>query len=395
MPKVIIVGAGIVGLLAAQALRARGVDFVVLDRDADVYARELAGWAITLHWALDAFLDLVPPEVARMVYAAQVRRDFHLHDSGNFRYINAATGDTVLSIPPSRRLRVRREEVRRALLTGIDVQWDSQVREVAMDGERVRVETARGAIWEGDVLLACDGANSSTRRLVCGARGALRALPLRFCGAKVAMSGAEVRALSERFDPLLFQGTVPATGTFFWFLMLATPEYTGSDDLHYAQVNLSWRPAEDEAFATPEDKARALVAHSEGLQPDLLRLVERAARDPAQLVEIRLADWPDVDWDSHGGRVLLAGDAAHAMTMYRGEACNHGIADVVDFLAAWDAGADPAAMAGYCERVRARAAPAVMLSRQACLDAHDWAQIRPDLELPLLSLRRKVAPPPQ
>jgi len=31
--------------------------------------------------------------------------------------------------------------------------------------------------------------------------------------------------------------------------------------------------------------------------------------------EIRLADWSNIQWDNHHGRVTLAGDAAHAMTM--------------------------------------------------------------------------------
>lgn len=34
-----------------------------------------------------------------------------------------------------------------------------------------------------------------------------------------------------------------------------------------------------------------------------------------EVMEIKLGDWPCFDWDSFGGRVTLAGDAAHAMTM--------------------------------------------------------------------------------
>lgn len=33
------------------------------------------------------------------------------------------------------------------------------------------------------------------------------------------------------------------------------------------------------------------------------------------VTEIKLGDWPCLEWDNSGGRVTLAGDAAHAMTM--------------------------------------------------------------------------------
>lgn len=401
--KVLIAGAGVVGLLTAQALRARGIECVVFDRDINAEFRESAGWAITLHWALPTFLSLLPADIAVEVYAAQVRPGFHAADTGTFRYINASSGETVVSIPPAPRLRVRREQIRRTLLVGVDVQWDCRLSDISADDSGVEVTccTSSGPRkFRGDVLLACDGANSTARRVLCGdAAGALHQLPVRFCGAKVRILEAEAADIAARFDPLLFQGTVPATGTFFWFLMLATPEYTGEPGVCYAQVNLSWRCDPDDAaaepFSTDAERAAALLKRADGLHPDLHALVERAAADPAQLVEIRLADWPEVLWDTHGGRVLLMGDAAHAMTMYRGEAANHGITDAAELVAQMDAYSQGRtswtdAAATYCAGVKARAGEAVLLSRQACLDAHDMAQIRPDLTSPLLLMRRKT-----
>lgn len=394
-PKFLISGAGIVGLLTAQALKARGIDFVIFDRDSDVLSREGAGWAITLHWALDSFLGLLPEDIVRDIYQAQVRKDFHARDTGNFKYINAATAESILTIPPSKRLRVRREQVRRALLKGLDVQWGCRLSDVSDVGLGVRVRCEAGQTFEGDVLLACEGSNSQTRRLLCGEAGALSYLPIRFCGAKVAMNKAQADAIAARFDPLLFQGTVPSTETFFWFSMLATPDYTQHEDVYHAQVNLSWKVRDpNEPFATPQDKASALLKHAQGLHADLLALVERAAHEPLQLVEIKLADWPHVQWDTHGQRILLMGDAAHAMTMYRGEAANHGITDVVDLIRELDkcmAGQqrwDDAAR-NYCAAVKARAGGAVLLSRQACIDAHDFSKISVTSDSPLLSMRKK------
>ena len=65
------------------------------------------------------------------------------------------------------------------------------------------------------------------------------------------------------------------------------------------------------------------------------------------------------------------------MTMYRGEAANHGILDVyhlVQSLEMVQDGRKPQkqALEGYEAELRQRTNPAVRLSRQAWLDAHDF-----------------------
>lgn len=65
------------------------------------------------------------------------------------------------------------------------------------------------------------------------------------------------------------------------------------------------------------------------------------------------------------------------MTMYRGEAANHGILDVyhlVQTLEMIHRGKKPQkqALDEYECELRKRTNPAVLLSRQACLDAHDF-----------------------
>lgn len=392
--KFLISGAGLVGLLTAQALKAQNIDYIIFDRDENVQFRENSGWAITLHWALEAFKNLLPPELVDDIYAAQVLPDFHEKDTGNFKYINASTGESVVSIPPSKRLRVRREQIRRMLLTGIDVQWNCRLSDIRFDNEGVQVVCENGTVLSGDILLGCDGANSLTRRVINPDDGLVYQLPIRFCGARVPMTKQETDAIASTFDPLLFQGTVPQNNTFFWFSMLSTPEYTGQDDLYYAQVNLSWNVVDSEPFTTKLDKAQAMKAHAEGLNPSLKWLVDRAVEEPENILEIRLCDWPQAKWN-HNQKVLLAGDAAHAMTMYRGEAGNHGICDVKDLMEQIDAFVAGTktwaeAAAAYCSTVEARAGPAVLLSRQACIDAHDFTKIRPDTDSPLLSMRKNT-----
>lgn len=95
---------------------------------------------------------------------------------------------------------------------------------------------------------------------------------------------------------------------------------------------------------------------------------------------LRLADFPCREWDNQGGRVTLAGDSAHAMTMYRGEAANHGILDaalLVDQLKRVHKGEidQKTAVDLYEAEMRPRTYTAVMRSREAALIAHDWDAI--------------------
>ena len=75
----------------------------------------------------------------------------------------------------------------------------------------------------------------------------------------------------------------------------------------------------------------------------------------------------------------------------RGEGANHAIVDVLDFVElvlphlSTSGGHLRLALDKYEDTVIARARPAVLASRQACLDAHEWGSISGDS--PLLSRR--------
>ena len=99
------------------------------------------------------------------------------------------------------------------------------------------------------------------------------------------------------------------------------------------------------------------------------------------LQEIKLEDWLICDsgaWENLHGRATLIGDAAHAMTMYRGEAVNHGITDVHDLIECYShilsdmerMQDSQAACDAFEKKMVGRTKTAIMASRQACLDAH-------------------------
>ncbi|KAK8048867.1 monooxygenase [Apiospora phragmitis] len=61
-PHVLIVGAGIGGLVLGQVLRKHGVSFEIFERSESRYARP-EGWAVALHAILPEFFAAMPDDM--------------------------------------------------------------------------------------------------------------------------------------------------------------------------------------------------------------------------------------------------------------------------------------------------------------------------------------------
>jgi 2-polyprenyl-6-methoxyphenol hydroxylase-like FAD-dependent oxidoreductase len=124
---IIIIGAGITGLLLAQALREQSlpckITFSIFERDDHPLARG-AGWGVTLHWALKEFKELLPQYLVDRLDEAFVDRDSMARkDYGKFLFFNLETGKYEYMVPASlERYRFSRERLRTLLMDGLDIQ---------------------------------------------------------------------------------------------------------------------------------------------------------------------------------------------------------------------------------------------------------------------------------
>lgn len=133
---VLIIGAGITGLALAQALRRHGIPFTIYERDPYPLYRG-KGWGLTIHWALDAFLSLLPQDIVDRIPETYVDPDAVAKgENGNFLFFDLRSGETRWKVPPARRLRVSRERLRRLLMDGIDIQVSSLSSFVALPTRR-------------------------------------------------------------------------------------------------------------------------------------------------------------------------------------------------------------------------------------------------------------------
>jgi hypothetical protein len=124
---VLVIGAGISGLLLAQSLSQHGIPARVFERDADLETRG-AGWGLTLNWSLPALRSLLPEDLVNRLPEAYVDRSAVVEGhSSAFPFFDLSTGELIVSTPKapeSSRIRVTRQGLRDILATGINIEVD-------------------------------------------------------------------------------------------------------------------------------------------------------------------------------------------------------------------------------------------------------------------------------
>ncbi|KAA8907560.1 monooxygenase-like protein [Sphaerosporella brunnea] len=376
-PHVLIIGAGIIGTILAHSLRANNIPFTLYERDAHISSRG-QGWGISFHWALPTLLTLLPRHLHPLLHQSAI---YPGPADVGITCVDARTLERRYNIPPQRRLNVRREQLRRLLLAELPVRWGKRVVSVHKDSEsRVRAVFSDGSSACGTFLVGADGAGSMVRSLLLPdpKAGRLMQLPVRGVGFSLELP-------RWRVEPLLKAGgviwmAVCEGGTYLWFSVLETPATPEGEFTVQMQLSWLWKSCGDDVPVGNEKRVQMVKRRVRGFAAELRDAIGCLTQDTV-VAELRLADWSRCEWSNLGDRVALVGDAAHAMTMFRGEAANHGVADVmalVEGLKKVRAGQMEMGemLATYEKDVRDRCKPAVLASRQACLDAHRLENVR-------------------
>jgi 2-polyprenyl-6-methoxyphenol hydroxylase-like FAD-dependent oxidoreductase len=156
-----------------------------------------------------------------------------------------------------------------------------------------------------------------------------------------------------------------------------------SRNSYNALVGVTWMINDEEKDAIPKtspERVAEMKRRAQGFAEPLLSMIMDIPDDSPSTTGMRLADFPCESWDNMNGLVTLAGDSAHAMTMFRGDGANHGILDatlLVDQLKKVysDEISQARALQVYEAEMQGRAHDAVLKSRQAAIDGHDWDAI--------------------
>ncbi|KAG8629409.1 hypothetical protein KVT40_003274 [Elsinoe batatas] len=416
-PHIFIIGAGPIGLLLAHSLQRHSIPYTIYDRSPTPLLssrdhKRSRGWGLTLHWALDDFISLLPRDLVERLPETYVNPEAVARgEKGRFLFYDLASSKARWEVPAARRVRVGRERLVGLLREGLEVQWGKKVTGIrkGREGEMV-VNFEDGEEARGTYVVGVDGTYSAVRRVVCRESHEVYRLPVRFVGMHVALSEEEVRPVLD-LDPYFLQGGDPKTDAFLWWSVLSTPSMNvgqiGLDGKYECQVMVAWPYREGflgrtEPVDVPETSKERLALVREitkdWSQP--FRSLVQAVPDDIDLQEVKLEDWvpPAEGWNNFDGRVTLMGDAAHAMVMFRGEGANHGIKDVKNWLdnhldllkrRDWSSEEAREATIKYEAEVRTRTRHAVLASRRAAEDAVTYQSI--DDRSPLVNRRAVVA----
>lgn len=366
-----IVGAGFAGLGLALALARKGFAPIVIEKRSE---EQLQNEGIFLTLAPNGMNALRGLGLAEAALKRGVETRGLVFHNEHGRVLGALdyTRHSQCFAAPS--VTIRRGELGAILLeaaraVGIAIRFGTAVDAVTETSSDVLVTGSDGDMEGFDILVGADGLRSSVRRL------AMPDLPAPVYNGLQGSGGIvdvpEVPATDGRmhmtFGRYAFFGYIkPAGGPVYWF---------------------NTYPQTDENRAQPLTGAALaqFLAGLHRLDPEINRRII-AAVDPAAIRVYPDFDIPNLShWSA--GRVVLIGDAAHAVTPHSGQGASMALEDALVLAAAIAAEATPAQAFERFESLRrARVEAAVRLGRQSGTPkkAQGWLSLRlRDLLLPL------------
>lgn len=335
--KVLIVGGGIGGLTLAAALQQKSIDTTLVERTPK-FAPVGAGIVLGVNaMKVMTRIGVADAIAERGIEVAAAR-------------ITNARGKTLTALDfqslPSdigRAIAIHRAALHDAILTGVraeSVRLGTTVDEIREDDDHVDVRLSDGSAYRADVLVGADGIRSSVRAKVFGE------FPLRYsgytCWRFVVTGDFAFRDTWEMWGRGRRFGVVPiGENKVYCFTTLNAPH----NDPAMRDLSL--------------DEFKKLFADFGGPVPEVLRRLNTAA----DLIWNDLEEVEVVQWTT--GRVVLLGDAAHAMTPNMGQGAAMAIEDAI-VLADVLSGADnsAASLAQYEQRRRSRVAQIQTRSRR-------------------------------
>ncbi|KAI8079915.1 uncharacterized protein BX664DRAFT_341808 [Halteromyces radiatus] len=404
---VLIMGAGLSGLTLAQTLKRQGIPYKVFDRDISRDGRANQGWSIMLRICLPYLLEAFDADFLKTL-AAEASVNPLDPESAQFAYVDGITNKRLVFYDPKNyrsisssdalefnMYRVNRKRFRQWLMKGIDVTWNKRMTSYNITHDGVIVTFADGSIEKGSFLVGADGVQSAVCQHMLlnydHQRGnsddtfnkVTKINPTRLLATTRWITEEErdtIQYLSEShfaaFGQLGRDTDHPEGLRAFvslndirhqtekkYELLLVLSRY---DDHHVIP-----------RLKDPKERLEQFKAWAKDGLGGALQKIFLDTPDDSEVVDVAIrerAPQPD-SLAQHQGRVTLIGDAAHTMTMFKGEGGNQAIIDAVKLGQLLGKVRDgdislEQAIDQYHEEMIPRCTKAVDESNEACYLAH-------------------------
>jgi 2-polyprenyl-6-methoxyphenol hydroxylase-like FAD-dependent oxidoreductase len=320
--------------------------------------------------------DIFTSEKYSRIHTAAVDPYHEPMDPGHLPTFNGSTGELMKNVPLQRMYRISRRRFRAFCAEDIKVHYNKKLADISYsnDGKSVTATFEDGSDATGTMIVGTDGAQSKARYTIFGPESsAAKRVPYSAVNLHVCYNDAEKAKFVRQAHPIMTMGIHPE-GYWLWISIQDVPD---PDDpaTWVFQLQSTWKAVEGENVASLENLKRRAATYGEPFRSANLWIP-----DGTPIYENKLSYWVPEPWDTKGGRVLLAGDAAHPMTFQRGQGLNHGIADARSLVAKMKDAVDgkitvEEATSAYQKEMVDRAGEEVRLSTENTEMLHDWERM--------------------
>ncbi|OGM39338.1 hypothetical protein ABOM_012040 [Aspergillus bombycis] len=328
--NVLIVGAGATGLLIAQGLKKAGISAKVYERYPEQKYIERSGqWTMALHWSIPHIEACLPSQYFAQLKSAETNI-FEEHDpdvAENIPILNGSTGELLATVLMPSPRRIVRGKLRDLFRQGIDVHFGQALTglHVGPDGVTARFNNGETTA-KGTVLIGADGARSAVRgHLVEGEVGQLSKANIMILSAFPTFTKDQALFIRSKSHPLVQLSPHPYHNTNV-FSTVADIRDPDAPDTWVFQFTLSiWT---DKNPPASEEERRHLFRAYLSTYCEPYRSVAAWLSEDTKISGEKFHYWGNIaPWTNHGGRVTLAGDAAHPMVPFRAQGLNNALED--------------------------------------------------------------------
>ncbi|KAH9211598.1 hypothetical protein DL95DRAFT_510811 [Leptodontidium sp. 2 PMI_412] len=385
---VIIIGAGITGLLIAQGLKASGIKYTIFDEEPTPEIRKRE-WTLNLHFASSDLKKLLLPNLYSRLREAYTDPNHIWKELEYTPWYNSKTGELIHRVPRTDTINISRRRMRKLCAEGIEVNYGMRFSEVSYTGDKVTARFSDGSIVQGDLLIGADGVRSVVREKLLGIEKA-KAIPCH---------GNFATAIAKYDDP----ETALRVRSGNWEACIGY-----HPDGICNMVAISNVPDPGDPTTWEFNIACSVLGESPQTLDNATRLqnVRRRCQDMAEPFQSSFMEFPDrtkvfndklyywipAPWDNHGGKITLAGDAAHPMPPFRGQGLAQSIRDAANLVGLLKSVASSeqnklsTIISEYEEEMIERGVQEVELSLKAMIIGHDWGKL---MEHPTIKLGGK------